>query len=143
LRKEIGPEDLLDGVFILREEESGTQMAVRKALAGAEVQIGQLNTLLTLGNSEAIAMAVQQKLGVGFVSQIVASRVSQGQLVPIRIRGIEIERDIFIGRYLRHAATAAQNAFWEFIKSQSGPIIEQIESLQTSISEEVEMLFPG
>jgi DNA-binding transcriptional LysR family regulator len=127
-RKEIEPEELVEGVFILREDDSGTQMAVRMALANAGVSTNQLNTLLTLGNSEAIALAVQQGLGIGFVSQIVVSRAGQGNVVPIRIRGVEIYRDIFIGRSTRRQFTAAQSAFWDFIMSRGSPIIEQIRS---------------
>jgi DNA-binding transcriptional LysR family regulator len=123
---EIEPEDLFDGVFILREEDSGTQAAVRQALAEAAISTGQLNTLLTLGNSEAIALAVQQGLGIGFVSKIVVSRTGLGQVVPVRIHGTEIHRDIFIGRSTRRQFTAAQNAFWDFVMSRGGPIIDQI-----------------
>jgi DNA-binding transcriptional LysR family regulator len=133
-RKEIEPDELLNGVFILREDDSGTQTAVRSALAEAGISTSQLNVLLTLGNSEAIALAVQQGLGIGFVSQIVVSRTGQGKVVPVCIRGVEIHRDIFIGRSTRRQATGAQRAFWDFIMSRGSPIIEQIESKELDLA---------
>jgi DNA-binding transcriptional LysR family regulator len=125
-RGEIVLEDLFEAVYILREEDSGTQTAVRQALANAGISTGRLNVLLTLGNSEAITLAVQQGLGVGFVSEIVVSRVGQGQVVPIRVRSLEISRDIYIGRNPCRQPTLAQNAFWDFVTTQGGPIVEQI-----------------
>ena len=123
-RGEIEPEELLEGVFILREPESGTQLAVRQALSEAHIPINEFNTLLTLGNSEAIAMAVQQGLGVGFVSQVVVSQIGNGQAVPVQVRGLVITREIFIGRNARRQATAAQDAFWAFVMDKGTPLLD-------------------
>lgn len=125
-RGEIEPEELYQGVFIMREEQSGTQIAMRQALEKAGISVGNLNVLLTLGNSEGIALAVQQCLGVGFVSQIVVLRLGQNRVTPVRIRGVELYREIYFGRSTRRQFTAAQNAFWDFVTTNGGPIIEHI-----------------
>ncbi len=120
-RGEIDPEELPDAEFIVREENSGTRITVRKALEGHEISEDELETLLTLGNSEAIAIAVQEGMGVGFVSSLVYTRIVKDKVATVKIRGMNIERDIFIARNIRIPATAAQTAFWSFIGKEGIP----------------------
>lgn len=118
----IEPSDLLQARFIHREESSGTYIAVQNALAEVGISVRELNTLLTLGNSEAIAMAVQEGLGVGFVSDMIIERISQDRVAKIRVRDLEISRHIYISRNLHRPSTVTQNAFWAFIHSKDNPI---------------------
>ncbi|MCA9970273.1 MAG: LysR family transcriptional regulator [Anaerolineales bacterium] len=121
-RQEIEPEELVQAQFILREAGSGTQETVRQGLDEIGIDMGQLKTLLVLGNSEAIAIAVQEGLGVGFVSSIVYTRLVQGRVAPVRVRGLQLEREICIARNMRRMPTAAQASFWEFINAVDDPI---------------------
>lgn len=116
-KQEINPEELLDAIFILREEESGTFATVDDALKTAGLSMKKLDTLLILGNSEAIALAVAEGLGVGFVSSAVVKGMRKGNIVPIKIRGLDICRDIYIGHHTNRLVTAAQTAFWELIQN--------------------------
>lgn len=115
IRGEIEPEELYEAEFIFREEGSGTEMAVRSALANLNIGVEDLETLLILGNSEAIALSVKEGIGVGFVSRIVYNRLVEGKVAPIRVRGLDIHREIHIGAQNRKPATLAQQAFWNFI----------------------------
>lgn len=135
-RDEIEPEELYDADFIFREESSGTQTAVREALAPLGIDVDQLETILILGNAEAIALAVQEGLGLGFVSSIVYTRLVQGSVAPIKVRGLAIHRDIFLGCHTRRPPTVAQTAFWELIvhkeeplanSARNGRLIEEVE----------------
>ncbi len=124
-REEIMPEELYEANFILREEESGTFATVRDALYTINISVHNLNTLLTLGNSEAIALAVQEKLGVGFVSNAVVAGMRQPNVAVIPVHGLTICRDIYIGRHTGRSATVAQAAFWKMIKNlKPGSICE-------------------
>ncbi|NUM46050.1 MAG: LysR family transcriptional regulator [Anaerolineales bacterium] len=114
-RTEIEPEELREADFILREENSGTRTVMRAGLEAHGIAEDELNVLLTLGNSEAIAIAVQEGIGVGFVSKLVYTRLVENRVATVKIRGMELERDIFIGRNTRIPASAAQTAFWGFI----------------------------
>ena len=113
----IEPTELCEVDCILREEGSGTLTAVLESLEEVGVGIDNLNTLLTLGNSEAIALAVQEGLGVGFVSSLVFDRLVKRRVAPIKIHGVSICRDIYIGQQICRPATAAQTTFWDFICS--------------------------
>lgn len=117
-RGEIEPEELREVDFIVREENSGTRNATRAALEAHNLAEDELNVLLTLGSSEAIAIAIQEGIGVGFVSSMVYTRLVKDRVATVRVRGMNIEREIYIGRNTRIPASSAQAAFWGFIATQ-------------------------
>ena len=118
-RDEIEPEELLEGDFIMRESTSGTFTAIREALNVHNISTADLRTLITLGNAEAIGLAVQEGIGVGFISKMVIDRICRETVAEIRIRDTNICRDIFIGRNRRRPATGAQTAFWSFLTEEA------------------------
>lgn len=122
-RGQIEPHELLEGDFIMREAGSGTFSAVREALAKHNISTGDLRIIITLGNAEAIALAVQEGIGVGFLSQMVVERLTHGKVAEVRVRGIDICREIYIGRNNRRPATSAQTAFWNFITAAERQIL--------------------
>jgi DNA-binding transcriptional LysR family regulator len=115
---EIEPQELLEGDFIMREATSGTFIAMREALAKHNISTADLHNLITLGNAEAIALAVQEGIGVGFISQMIVERICQDKVAEVRVRGLEICRQIYIGRNNRRPATRAQTAFWNFLSAE-------------------------
>ena len=118
--------ELQDAQYIMREENSGTREVLEEGLIQSGMSIDQLNTVLTLGNSEAIALAVQEGIGVGFVSQMVVCRLVEGKVAQIDVRGLELHQDIFIGCHLTHPATSAQTAFWEFVTDSNNPLANSL-----------------
>ena len=116
-RGEIEPEELLEGEFIMREATSGTHIAMREALAKHNISTADLRNVITLGNAEAIALAVQEGIGAGFISQMIVERICQDRVAEVRIRDLEICRQIYIGRNNRRPATRAQTAFWNFLST--------------------------
>lgn len=129
-KETIEPDALRTATFIMREPGSGTYVAVREALARQGVDIRELNVLLTLGNSEAIALSIKEGLGIGFVSRIIVDRLGYDGVVPVRIEGLDIYRLITIGRHTHRPPTAPQIAFWNFIESadfcKNGPFTDYL-----------------
>jgi DNA-binding transcriptional LysR family regulator len=123
-REEIEAQELIEGDYIMREPTSGTFSAVRDALAEHNVSISDLRILITLGNAEAIALAVQEGIGVGFVSKLVIDRLCKDKVAEVRVRGMEICRQIQAGRNSRRMPTNAQNAFWEFLTTEGQNILK-------------------
>lgn len=129
----IKPADLLSENFILREEGSGTQAALKDGLAWHDMSLDHLNTVMTLGNAEAIRMAVQEGIGVAFVSGMVAAEaIETGSLVPIAVDGLNLTHTLYMARHTGRPATRAQAAFWEFAFS---PENEHIRRIPTRIVE--------
>lgn len=115
-RLEIEPDELYEGSYIMREEGSGTQSVVTAGLADVNIDSDKLKTMLVLGNSEAIALAVQEGIGLGFVSRIVVTKVVPGKVAIVSVRGLHLEREICFGHQKGQPTTAAQKAFWEYVQ---------------------------
>ena len=129
IRGEIEPDELKDGDFIMREPESGTFCAVRQALSEKNISFADLHILITLGNAEAIAMAVQEGIGAGFVSKMVVDRLCSGKVAEISVRDLTICRDIYIGQNQRRPATGTQKTFWDFLTEINKERLEILEGL--------------
>ncbi len=113
--KPIRPGDLREERFIAREDVSGTSVAVNEALAWHDIAPSDLKRSMTLGNSEAIRMAVQEGLGLGFVSTMVAAEaVEAGTLAMVPIAGMTITKTLYMVRSTDVPSTAAGSAFWDF-----------------------------
>jgi len=125
-RRAIPVSDLGKGKFILREESSGTYQTTKDTLRENGVRIEDLPALMTLGNSEAIALAVKEGLGVGFVSQSVVAGIGRTGLAVIDIEGVEIQRDIYIARQEKRLISKAQDVFWDFITSNKNQISDML-----------------
>lgn len=111
----IYPDDLLDEPLILREELAGTREVLVECLRQHDISADMLNIAMVLGNAEAIAVAVEEELGIAFVSRLAASRgIALGRLVEVSIEGMELSRKIYLARNRRQALTRAQAKFWEY-----------------------------
>jgi DNA-binding transcriptional LysR family regulator len=123
-RSGIDPVELLEARFILREEGSGTRSLVAQGLIEAGLSIDQLSTVLTLGNSEAIPLAVQEGIGVGFVSQLLVERLVPGKVAAVSVNELSLRQDIYIARRRRRPATVAQTAFWDFVRDPNNAFLQ-------------------
>jgi len=124
---EIEPAELLQARFILREQSSGTYQVTREGLAQLGINIEDLNTSLVLGNSEAIAIAVQQGIGVGFVSQMVIDQLVPGKVAIIKVRGLDLYQEVYVCRHRMTPQPRVQAAFWDFINGPDNPIIKKFQ----------------
>lgn len=140
-RKVVSVDELRKVNIILRENSAGTYQVVRDALARQGFDINELKKVLTLGNSEAIAFSVQEGIGVGFVSKLVAKRIVCEQVSAVELEGVELRQDIFIGQHRRLPSTTAQMAFWKMATASDNPAIRRIEAfLSSPRTEEIRQL---
>ncbi len=121
---QIEPEQLYKERFITRELGSGTYRGVKSALAELGIDIAKLNVFMEMGTSEAIALAVQQGLGVGFISHMIVRKICRDNVSIVKIRGLEIIQNIYFGRQTVQPATSAEVAFWNFIRDLDTSIFE-------------------
>jgi DNA-binding transcriptional LysR family regulator len=126
---EIEPLDLYEECYIMREPGSGTYQYVKRGLTGVGIDIEKLNTILVMGTSESIALAVQQSLGIGFVSRMIVDKICNSSVDVVRVHDLEMSQDIYFGRQTVKSATSAQVAFWDFITSQYTYVYEQVMAL--------------
>jgi DNA-binding transcriptional LysR family regulator len=116
VRGQIEPQELLTENFILREKAAGTRRALEEGLAQHGLHPDQLHTVMVMASSEAIRTAVEEKIGVSFVSRLVASAgIELGRIVEVHVANLDLKQQLYIGRNVRRPATKAQSAFWEFV----------------------------
>ncbi len=115
-RGTITVDELTEGRFIVRELNSGTQQSVIEALTEYELPLSALDTVMTLGNSEAIHMAVAEGIGVAFVSRRAAAEgIDNGRVVEVAVEGLTIIQQLYTVRHMHRAATSAQASFWKHV----------------------------
>ncbi len=114
--RKIYPDDLLDEPMILREELAGTREVLMDGLQKHDISPDMLNVAMVLGNAEAIEMAVEEGLGIAFISRLAAARgIALGRIVEVAVEGMALTRNIYLARNRRQPLTRAQTKFWEYV----------------------------
>ena len=114
----IYPDDLLDEPIILREEGAGTLDVLLDGLREYDITPDLLNVAMVLGNAEAIEIAVEENLGIAFVSRLAATRgLELGRIVEVQVDGISLGRKIYMTRSKELPLTRSQIEFWEFVST--------------------------
>ncbi len=122
--RRIVPDDLLDEPMISREGTAGTNEILLESLRQHDISPDMLNVAMILGNAEAIEMAVEEEIGVAFISRLAAWRgLELGRIVEIEVEGMELNRKIYMARSMNYPTTRAQGEFWNFVKTQSGEAV--------------------
>jgi DNA-binding transcriptional LysR family regulator len=115
--------NLLDVPILLRESGSGTFELVMQALGAHHISPDMLDVAMVLGNTEAIAMSVEEGLGVAFVSRLAAVRqLEMGHVVEIGVENLDLRRNLYLARNRAFPFTRAQSTFWDFVRA-SAPLV--------------------
>ncbi len=118
-RAAIQAEELLQERLILREPQSGTYQAMERALAKHDISVDELQVIMTLGNSEAVILAVEEGIGVGFVPKLAADRCKRlGNIQIVPIEDTHMNYIIWMAENTMQPATAAQIHFLKLLKEE-------------------------
>lgn len=113
---QIYPDDILDEPILLREETSGTRDVLFNALIQHDISPELLKVAMVIGNSEAIEMAVEEGLGIAFVSRLSADRgIQLGKIAEVRVEGLKLFKDLYLLRNRRMPLTLAQAKLWDHL----------------------------
>ena len=117
-KKRVNVEELLKIPWIIREEGSGTQMAVEKALRKKGKSLKQFHVVMEMGSTSSVKEGVKAKLGLAFLSQrATEEELSQGFLFRIDVEGIEpISRQIYIVTHRGRTLSPIGMEFLRFLK---------------------------
>jgi DNA-binding transcriptional LysR family regulator len=76
-----------------------------------------LNITVTLGIAKAVALAIQEGLGIGFVSELFAARsASLGRAVEAAVEGFDLHHALYFMRSWRTPMAHSQRALCEFMQ---------------------------
>lgn len=110
------PADLVDEPLIVREDKAGTMQVLLEGLAQHNITLDMLNPIMEIGNAEAIEMAVEEGLGIAFVSELAAARgLALGRVKKVEVPGLDLRRTIYMARNPRVPLSRTQDRFWSFV----------------------------
>jgi len=117
-KKRVPLEELLNEPWIIREEGSGTQISVEKALRRKGKSLKQFNVVMEMGSTSSVKEGVKAKLGLAFISGRAAQEeLNQGFLSRIDVVGIEpIPRQIYIVSHRGRTLSPIGMEFLRFLK---------------------------
>ena len=119
-KKRVDLENLLKEPWIIREEGSGTQMAVDKALRRKGKTLRAFNVVTEMGSTSSMKEGVKARLGLAFISgRAVEEELNQGLLSRIAVEGMEsISRQIYIVSHRGRTLSPIGMEFLRFLKEK-------------------------
>jgi DNA-binding transcriptional LysR family regulator len=89
-KRKVDLPDLLKEPWVIREEGSGTQMAVEKALRKKGKSLKQFNGMTMMGSTSSVKEGVKAGLGLAFISKrAVEEELNKGSLSQVHVEGID------------------------------------------------------
>src|SRR5436309_8184415 len=108
-------DDLKDGPLVLMQPGAGVRQMIEDELRKKGRRLRDLAAPLELGLQESVRSAVQAGYGVTFISRrAVEADLAAGTLAEARVKGLELERDVFLVRATGRVETRAAGAFLDF-----------------------------
>ena len=101
------------------QQGAGVRQMVEDELRRNGRKLRDLEAPLELGLQESVRSAVQAGYGVSFISRrAVESDLAAGTLAEARVRGLDLEREIWIARAAGRAGSSAARAFVVFARER-------------------------
>lgn len=123
LEKNIPLARLHEEVFLMREEGSGTRIAMERYFDAHQVKI---STGMEMSSTEAIKQAVQARLGLGVVSlHSVELELEAKRLKILDVAGLPIRRHWYIVHRRDKRLSAAVQAFKNFLLDEAVAVLSQ------------------
>lgn len=120
--KMIPLKDLADELFIVRERDSGTRIAVERFFASHDMQ---LKTAMEMNRSEAIKQAVMAELGLGIVSlHAIEMELALKRLVVLKVEDFPIMRHWYIVHRDSKRFSAIPEAFLNFVAREASTLLQ-------------------
>jgi LysR family transcriptional regulator, low CO2-responsive transcriptional regulator len=111
--------DLVAQPLIQREPGSGSRRCLERSLERLGVAASDLNVVLELGSTEAIKEAVLRRVGVASLSsRAVGKEAKAGHLKALHVRGLTLDRDIFLVRDRRRILPRAAQLFLALVNPE-------------------------
>lgn len=119
-RDSITIKELIEEMFIVREDGSGTYQALQRAFLSAGIEPERFKIIARLGSNEAVRRAVAAGLGCAFVSDLsIQNNLRHGELFKIDVEGLTIERQLWLVRLRERTASPAAGAFSELLRQST------------------------
>ncbi|MFG1357897.1 LysR substrate-binding domain-containing protein [Xanthobacter pseudotagetidis] len=114
----VGPQDILDVPFVLREEGSGTRQVFEEGLAAHGIDPARLKVALKLPSNEAVISAVAAGAGATVISELAAAAgLAAGalRLIPLTFP----QRRFFVLRHADRYQSKAEQALLALVRGEA------------------------
>ena len=118
-RKTVSLQEIAEEPFILREQGSGTRIAVEDKFANAGLE---LNIGMELGNNESIKQGINAGLGIAVLSLHTLTSGDMNELTVLDVEGFPISWQWFIGHPRSKRLSVAAKTFIDFMYGE-GPLL--------------------
>lgn len=113
---EISDEKISGLPFITREKGSGSWESLEKAFEKKGINVDKMNVVAEMGSTEAVKSGVRSGLGLSVVSMLaVKEDLARGSLKLVKIKGLPIQRKIYVVTHRLKTKSPACEAFIEFL----------------------------
>ena len=118
-KKRVDLDELLKEPWIIREEGSGTRIAVERALRRKGRTLKQFNVVMEMGSTSSVKEGVKARLGLAFISgRATEGEIRQGSFSRIDVEGWEpISRQIYIVSHRRRTLSPMATEFLRFLRN--------------------------
>jgi DNA-binding transcriptional LysR family regulator len=119
-KRRVDLDELLKEPWIIREEGSGTRIAVERALRRKGRTLNQFNVVMEMGSTSSVKEGVKAQLGLAFMpARATEGEVRQGSFSKIDVEGLEpISRQIYIVSHRRRTLSPMATEFLRFLKEK-------------------------
>jgi len=123
-KRRIDLDRVLREPWIIREEGSGTQMTVEKALRKKGISLRQFNVVMEMGSASSLKEGVKAGLGLAFVSRkVVEEELKSDSLSCVEVEGLEsISRPVYTVFHLGRTLSPIGERFLRFIRKRRGDL---------------------
>jgi DNA-binding transcriptional LysR family regulator len=113
----VKPAEILEQRFISREMSSGTYKELLDYCQRKGVNPENLNVVMELGDAEAVQMAVENGIGITFISEVMAARsLALGRVKRVAVEDFNVSQTVSISRHIARVYTRAEAKLWEFVQ---------------------------
>ncbi|MCX6067736.1 MAG: LysR family transcriptional regulator [Chloroflexi bacterium] len=115
--KQVKPADVLEQPFISRESASGTFEMLFDKMRAHGIDPDNFNVVMQLGDAEAVQMAVENGIGITFISAMMAARsLALGRVHKVAVEGFSLTQPVFMIRHVARVFTRAEAKLWEYVQ---------------------------
>jgi DNA-binding transcriptional LysR family regulator len=121
-KRRLSFEEIFKEPWIMREDGSGTKMAVEKALNKRGRSLKEFREAIEMGSTSSLKQAVKAGLGYAFVSKkAVEEELTQGLLLQVDVAGMEpISRQIYLVSHRGKTLSPSGLRFLQYLKRRKG-----------------------
>jgi DNA-binding transcriptional LysR family regulator len=97
-------------------------MAIKEILGAHGLDFGKLTVAAEMPNTEAVRQSIKAGVGLGILSRLaVAAELHYGDLVAVRLRGVELRRPLYLVERLGRDLPPVYATFKKFVKKSDQP----------------------